>query len=95
MLLTKLSEYIAFGSTPWSSLLQTRIFYQISCFSTNSLCNFYILFLKSLVISYTYLNTLNLSDSITDNAYLISDPLKTFAEVDILLLVYIYPSSIN
>ena len=38
-------------------------------------------------MSYTYLNTSDLSEFITNNAYIISAPLKTSVEVDIFLLI--------
>jgi len=50
---------------------------------------------KAHLVLYTHSNTSNLFDSITDNIYLKTGPLKTFVEVDIFLSVYSYSSSIN
>ena len=44
---------------------------------------------------HTYLNTSNPSNSIIDNAYLISNLLKIFVEEDIFLFVHLYSSSID
>jgi len=44
--------------------------------------------LEEIYISHTHLNTSDPSDSIMDNAYISSALPKTFAEVNIFLLVY-------
>ena len=42
---------------------------------------------------YIHLNTSNISNSIMDNAYLISNLLKISTKADIFLLIYIYSSN--